>query len=212
MKRQETAEHYQNATEAKRNENNAELDCWEKITSFDSRSTGELYSAVKALEKATEAIAKGNQPLAELWNKIAMQYQETAEYHRKAIESKLSKNDEETDRWREIIDSFGNNGYKLTLAAEPLEKAAEATAKGNQSLAELWNKIAAQYQEAVEHYRTATEAKLSGNELLAELWTKTATQYERSVEYGRKTAEAMLNENYVEVDRWGKVNFFGRSR
>ncbi|HLB34447.1 MAG TPA: hypothetical protein VJK54_09475, partial [Chthoniobacterales bacterium] len=160
---QEVVEHYQKTAEAKLNGNDAEADRWKEIADFVKETAWRLQLAARVLEKAVEAIANENQPLAELWSKTAAQHQEFAEHYRKTVEVKLNKHDVEADHREVIVHSAKDIICSLESAVEALEKASRATAKGNQPLAELWSKTAAQYQEVIEHYRKTTEAKLNGN-------------------------------------------------
>ncbi|HLB33353.1 MAG TPA: hypothetical protein VJK54_03860, partial [Chthoniobacterales bacterium] len=188
---QETAEYYRKAAAAKLRENDVEAEHWKEIATSANSTLYELDSAVKALENATTATVKGNKPLAELWSKSAAQYQKKVEYNRRTAEAKLSKNKEEADRWNNVTTSAQDSAWQLELAAEALEKAIEATAKGNQSLAELWNKTTAQYQEAAEHYRKSTEARLSGNNTEADRWEEKASSTQENADELQQEAEEL---------------------
>ncbi|HLB33243.1 MAG TPA: hypothetical protein VJK54_03305, partial [Chthoniobacterales bacterium] len=158
---QKLVEYKLQAVEAKGSGNKAEADRWSKIANSSKRSADWLWAAAEALEKAIEATAMGNELLAELWSKTATQYQESAEYNQKVEEAKLSENNEEIDRWMEVAVTAESSVDQLKLAAEALEKATAVIVKDNEFLADLWNKISLQYQEAAKYYRKAGEAKLS---------------------------------------------------
>ncbi|HLB33591.1 MAG TPA: hypothetical protein VJK54_05090, partial [Chthoniobacterales bacterium] len=183
---QETAEYKRKAAEAKLNGNDEGADYWEEVASFAVSAALRLNSAAEAVGKAAAVTTKGNQALAELWSKTAVQNQEIAEYDQKAAGARLSGNNSEVVRWRELASS-ANQAFGLELAAEALEKATETTAEGNQALTELWSKSAVQNQESVEFFRKAAEARLIENDSEVDRWQKMAhSAYQSAVALDKK--------------------------
>ncbi|HLB33854.1 MAG TPA: hypothetical protein VJK54_06420, partial [Chthoniobacterales bacterium] len=118
------------------------------VFSFTYHSRKSLNGAEACLGRATAATAEGNSLFAELWSKIAAEYQESFEYFRKAIEASLSGNKAEANRLNKVADSARDSAGQLTSSTKALEKATSATAEGNSLFAELWSKVATQYQES----------------------------------------------------------------
>ena len=190
VQHQKIAKYYQQITEARLSENNTETDYWDRIKSYIESNVDRFKEVDQALEKATQAAAKGKQPLAKRWNKIAVQYQEAVEYGQQVIEAKLSKNKEEVKHWEKIADFAEQSAFRLEQAAEAFEEVMTATAMGNQSLAELWSKTANQYQESAEHYQKVAETRLGGNEAEAErLNEKADTIYKNAKELQKEAEE-----------------------
>ncbi|HLB34325.1 MAG TPA: hypothetical protein VJK54_08845, partial [Chthoniobacterales bacterium] len=191
---QESAEYFRKAAETQLNGNDTEVEevdrRWEAGASYKS-SAWSLESAAEALEKATVETAEGDAFLAELWNKIVMQYHELAEHYRKAAEAYSSGNDTGAKQWKKAADSAKNSALVLESAAKAPEKATAATAKGNLSFAELWSKLAVQHQELAEYYRKAAEATLSGNDKEVDRWEEAGASYKSSAWSLESAAEAL---------------------
>ena len=105
---QKSAEYYRKSAEAELSGDNTEAERWERATFSTGGIIDALNQAAEALEKATSTTAEGKQSQTTFWNKLAIQYQESAEYSRKATKAELQENNTEAERW-EWVASFITN-------------------------------------------------------------------------------------------------------
>ena len=200
---QESSEYWRKAADAELNGNANDADCWNRIGLSFVGSANDLNSAASALEKEAAAIALGNEPLAEVWSETAVQYQELAEYKYKVAEARLNRNSIDATRWEKAVVSVRHSVYQLYSASENLEKAINAAAEGNQALATLWSKTAAQYQESAEYGRKEAQAKLKEKSTVeADRWKKlieTATKSAWQFKDAAFSLEKAKNINEEEV-------------
>ncbi|OHE78524.1 MAG: hypothetical protein A3F67_07375 [Verrucomicrobia bacterium RIFCSPHIGHO2_12_FULL_41_10] len=208
----ELVEYERKVIEAKLSGNDAEADHWDKIRGFAQGSAKQLESAANNLEKAAEATGTGNRLIADLWRKLSTLDQELGESYRKAAEVETSGTCLESDRLDKIGKFARDSAVKLELAANYLKQATEATAKGNQFLAEDRRKAAAQKQELAEYYRKVAEAMLNKNNAEENRWKKIIRFAEESIEKLELVPNALMEATGATVkgnqplaDLWSKA-------
>ena len=118
----------------------------------------QLEKAVECVEKTISAEKKENQPLSDLWNEAAEQYQVTADYSSRHAEALASSShftgDKNADQLMREAHAAWKIAQQLEYAATSLEKAMN---NNDQPLADLWRKAAEQNQVAVEYGRKHAE-------------------------------------------------------
>ncbi|MFI0347364.1 MAG: hypothetical protein ACH346_01145, partial [Chthoniobacterales bacterium] len=124
----------------------------------DNAGDGKLWAA-KQLEKAIEAEAANNPALAQAWREAAAENQKSSEYFLKAGEAKAIGTPEKTNEGN----SWDNAGLGKLRAAKQLEKAIEAEAANNPTLAQAWRRAAGSNRQASDYWISATRERARGN-------------------------------------------------
>ena len=101
--------------------NIAEITRWQNAAVAARSSAMRLESSVEIWEKVTSATAANNQELSLLWQKSALQYQESAEYYRQQGEATVNKNMVEATRCNTV--AIAAERAAQTLANEAREAA-----------------------------------------------------------------------------------------
>ena len=212
VQHQKLAEHYRQAVEVILSGNAAERLRFFEAASSAKLSDDQLKSAFLALEKVRGATEQGNLPLAELWKKSAVQYQETAEHWFQATAAKSQGNKVEYDRYAEAATSAKSSSDQLELAIEAFGKTTTARTQGNATIETAWEKVTTQHQKSADYDRRAAEARKEGNVNNASCFTKAANFTLSSAKQLRSAVEAVEKENtarmqgdVVMTTAWEKV-------
>ncbi|MFI0348238.1 MAG: hypothetical protein ACH346_05660, partial [Chthoniobacterales bacterium] len=129
----------------------------EEGASWHEAGTGKLCAAVQ-LGKAIEAEAAGKPAEASAWWEAAGENQSGSEHYARAAEAYSIGTPEK----KEEGGSWHNAGAGKLRAAAQLEKAIEAEAANNTTLAQAWREAARENQSVSEYYRKAAEARAIG--------------------------------------------------
>ena len=174
------AEYHQKAAEAGTVGNVDEEWQWEEAANSIESSKSYLQLAARALGKISIARTQNNQPLVILWQKIASQYQEAAEYHRKSAEVVATGNAEEMGELRNTLNKSGIKVSSLSLnfitsiTSEALNSMRKME-RFSHMAGSLWNS-AGYLESAVSALEKANIATTKGDQAVA-----TALQYLASV-------------------------------
>ena len=173
---------------------------------FTKRGSFHLSSASKAVKEAVQCMAENNPELAELWQRIAQQYQKAAKYDCKATTADHG----EDEQWSCAVNAIEKSADQLRSAISALEKAAQTMRDGNKELAELWQKTALQYQDAANYYEKASLAAANGETTESDLWSHTGNLASSSAEQLFLAAGALdrttkvTAQNYQLLELWNK--------
>ncbi|HLB34402.1 MAG TPA: hypothetical protein VJK54_09250, partial [Chthoniobacterales bacterium] len=164
-----TAEQYQVAAEYERKnaetrmlDNEQEKKRWQEVSAFARYSADRLKTAVEALEASFIETYQGDEAIANLWEKIVVENQMTAEYWKKAEEAQVAGNEGNINRFKYAADSARYGADQLSEAVEPLQNAIKAAKQGNQPLSEIWHKSAEQHEISAMHYLKAAASEALG--------------------------------------------------
>lgn len=133
------------------------------------KSIAPLQLAIEAIKKTTNLTATDTttQSVSLLWQKVATQYQQVAEYYTKAAIATANDNKVEATHFQNAADDVNHSAHGLKDAIIALKGVINATATNDQPLSFLWQKIAAQDQKYAEYYDKAASMSVNGNEVEA---------------------------------------------
>ncbi|HLB33741.1 MAG TPA: hypothetical protein VJK54_05850, partial [Chthoniobacterales bacterium] len=164
---QELAECYHQASNAWSTGNTTERTCFRSASFSADASANRLKEASIILEKAIQSMEADQEELAASWLKTVEQYQELAEYHFQATNAAISKNIADRKRFyredRYYQPDTMDSAEQLQEATIALGKAVQAKESGQGDVAELWIKIASQYQDLARYYSQVAYAWSSEN-------------------------------------------------
>ncbi|HLB32926.1 MAG TPA: hypothetical protein VJK54_01705 [Chthoniobacterales bacterium] len=160
-----------------------------------------LQSAAEALEKASIATTQNNQQVATLWQKIGLQYQEAAEYHRKSAEAVATGNPEEMGKLRNILNEHGFSFSSRYLSVQKSEAAKSLREMGR------FSHVAGQLRSSIYYLKSAIEAlekaniaTVKGDQAVATSWQEVARARKNIAELHKKTIKGIEEGDDQDID------------
>ena len=188
---EKAAEYYQKVAEAAAGNADEEWQ-WKEAAEEVESSESCLKLAAEAFEKAAIATTQNNLPVATLWQKIAPQYQEEAEYHQKSSEAVATGNAEEMRKVRNILNKYGCDFSSMYLSNQKSEavKSLREMQRFCHMAGQLHRSIY-YLKSAIEALEKATIATTKGTQSVAAAWQQVARTKQKIAELYQQTIKGI---------------------